>query len=77
MYPDEARKKHIEGAVVMRSLISPSGDIKELTLISGHPSLASAAMEAVRQWQYKPYELLGQPVEVETQITVLFQLSKH
>jgi TonB family protein len=77
VYPDEARKEHIEGAVVMRGLISPSGDIKELTLISGHPSLASAAMEAVRQWQYKPYELLGQPVEVETQITVLFQLSKH
>lgn len=77
VYPDDARKKHIEGLVVMRGLISPSGDIKGLTLISGHPSLASAAMEAVRQWQYKPYELLGQPVEVETQITVLFQLPKH
>ena len=77
VYPDDARKNHIEGLVVMRGLISPSGDIKELTFISGHPSLASAAMEAVKQWQYKPYELGGQRVEVETQITVLFQLSKH
>src|SRR5438445_602149 len=55
--------------------IIKEGTIEHLTLISGHPMLAPAAIEAVKQWRYKPYILNGEPVEVDTQITVNFTLS--
>ena len=76
-YPEDARKNHVQGNVVMKALITQTGDVKELTVLSGDPSLAQAALEAVKQWKYKPYYLQGRPVEVETQITVAFQLSAH
>lgn len=71
-YPEEARKKRIKGSVVMRAIISREGDIQELTVISGDPILAEAALQAGRQWKYKPYLLQGQPVEIESQITMNF-----
>ena len=74
-YPEDARKNRIEGKVVLNGVISREGDIKELTLVSGDPSLAPAAIRSVKRWKYKPYFLNGQPVEVETLITVTFQLS--
>ncbi|SRR6266571_848538 len=74
-YPPLARQARIQGAVVLQALISKQGTIENLRLISGHPMLTSAAMEAVKQWRYKPYYLNGEPVEVETQITVNFTLS--
>jgi periplasmic protein TonB len=75
MYPPLARQARIQGAVVLQAEISKSGEIENLRLVSGHPMLAPAAIEAVKQWRYKPYYLNGEPVEVETQITVNFSLS--
>ncbi|HUK25710.1 MAG TPA: energy transducer TonB [Terriglobales bacterium] len=75
MYPPLARQARIQGTVVLQAEISKSGDIENLRLISGHPMLAPAAIEAVKQWRYKPYYLNGEPVEVETQVTVNFSLS--
>jgi periplasmic protein TonB len=61
--------------VVLQAQISKDGAIENLRLVSGHPMLAPAAIEAVKQWRYKPYFLNGEPVEVETQVTVIFSLS--
>ena len=55
--------------------ISKDGTIQNLQLISGHPMLAPAAIEAVKQWKYKPYLLNGEPVEVDTQVQVNFTLA--
>jgi periplasmic protein TonB len=74
-YPPLARQARIQGQVVLQAEISKDGTIQNLRLISGHPMLAPAAIEAVKQWRYKPYFLNGEPVEVETQITVNFSLS--
>jgi periplasmic protein TonB len=74
-YPPLARQARIQGQVVLQAVISKDGSIENLRLISGHPMLAPSALEAVKQWRYKPYFLNGEPVEVETQITVNFSLS--
>jgi len=74
-YPPLARQARIQGTVLLQAEISKDGTIENLRLISGHPMLAPAAIEAVKQWRYKPYILNGEPVEVETQITVNFTLS--
>src|SRR5213082_1494162 len=74
-YPPLARQARIQGQVVLQAEISKDGSIENLRLISGHPMLAPSAIEAVKQWRYKPYYLNGEPVEVETQITVIFSLS--
>ncbi len=74
-YPTLARQARIQGEVILSAVISATGEIENLELVSGHPMLVPAAIAAVRQWRYKPYLLNGQPVEVETTITVIFQLS--
>jgi len=74
-YPPLARQARIQGSVLLQAVISKDGAIENLRLISGHPMLAPAALEAVKQWRYKPYILNGEPVEVETQIRVNFTLS--
>ncbi len=74
-YPTLARAARVQGDVVLSAIISTSGQIENLQLVSGHPMLVPAAIAAVRQWRYKPYLLNGQPVEVETTITVIFTLS--
>jgi len=74
-YPPLARQARIQGVVLLQATISKEGDIRDLTLISGHPMLAPAAIEAVKQWKYRPYLLNGEPVEVETQVQVNFTLS--
>jgi protein TonB len=74
-YPPLARQARIQGAVVLQAEISKDGNIENLRLLSGHPMLAPAAIEAVKQWRYKPYYLNGEPVAVETQITVNFTLA--
>lgn len=73
-YPPLARQARIQGAVLLRAVISKDGSIQGLTVISGHPMLIPAALDAVKQWKYKPYILNGEPVEVDTQITVNFTL---
>jgi periplasmic protein TonB len=75
VYPKTARKKHIQGVVIMSAMIDKNGDIANLVVVSGDPTLAKAATEAVQQWKYRPYLLQGQPVEVETQIQVNFTLA--
>ena len=74
-YPPLARQARIQGVVILQAQISKEGNIENLQLISGHPMLAPAAIEAVKQWKYKPYLLNGEPVEVETQVQVNFTLS--
>jgi len=74
-YPPLARQARIQGVVVLQAEISKEGNIQNLQLISGHTMLAPAAIEAVKQWKYKPYLLNGEPVEVETQVQVNFTLA--
>jgi protein TonB len=74
-YPVLARTARVQGEVVLTAIISTTGEIENLQLVSGHPMLVPEAIAAVRQWRYKPYLLNGQPVEVETTITVIFALS--
>lgn len=74
VYPPLARQARIQGSVLLRAIIGKDGGIENLQLVSGHPMLAPAAIEAVRQWRYRPYTLNGEPVEVETEITVNFVL---
>jgi periplasmic protein TonB len=74
-YPPLARQARIQGSVVLQADISKNGTIENLHVISGHPMLTGAALEAVKQWRYKPYILNGEPVEVETQVTVNFTLA--
>lgn len=73
-YPEEARKARIQGTVLFQAKISKEGKIADLQVTSGPEALIPAATEAVRQWQYKPYLLMGRPVEVDTEIQVSFTL---
>ena len=75
VYPPLAKTARVQGDVVLSAIIDSNGLIKNLQLVSGHPMLVPAAISAVRQWRYKPYLLNGQPVEVETTITVIFTLT--
>jgi periplasmic protein TonB len=75
VYPPLARQARISGTVLLQAQISKDGSIENLQLISGHPMLAPAAIEAVKQWKYKPYLLNGEPVEVDTQVQVNFTLA--
>ncbi len=74
-YPAAAKMARVEGSVALQAVIGKDGSIQNLRVISGHPLLTSAALEAVKQWRYKPYYLNGEPVEVETQIVVNFLLT--
>ena len=73
-YPKIALAAHVSGTVVLKAVISKEGEIKELQVVSGHPLLVPAALDAVKQWRYRPYLLNGEPVEVETNINVNFQI---
>jgi len=73
-YPQMARIAHIQGDVLLQATISKNGVIENLRAVQGHPILIQAAMEAVKQWKYKPYILNGEPVEVETTIKVQFHM---
>ena len=74
VYPQTARNMRMEGAVTLEATIDKEGRIANVTVLKGEPVLAQAASNAVRQWRYKPYTLDGQPVEIQTQITVNFKL---
>jgi protein TonB len=73
-YPPLAREARIQGVVVLTAIINKDGNIQNLQLVSGHPMLAPAAIDAVKHWRYKPFLLNGQPVEVETTVTVNFRM---
>jgi protein TonB len=74
-YPPLAKQARIQGSVVLHAVIGKDGKVQNLQLVSGHPMLTQSAIQAVKQWQYKPYYLNGQPVEVDTNITVNFSLA--
>jgi TonB family protein len=74
-YPEEAKKAHVQGEVILEATISKNGDVENLVIVSGHPQLAPAAIEGVKQWKYRPYLVNGQAVEVKTRITVSFTLA--
>ncbi len=75
VYPPIARAAHIGGSVVLHAVISKTGSIENLTVMSGPPMLQGAALDAVRGWKYKPYLLNGEPTEVDTTVTVNFNLN--
>ena len=72
-YPLSAKATHLEGAVQLEATVNKEGTVVSPKVLSGNPMLAGAALEAVRQWRYKPYYLDGEPVEIQTQITVTFK----
>ena len=77
-YPDSARQNHISGTVVLNAIIGRDGKIRDLELLTAPDgSLATASMEAVKTWQYKPYFVDGKPTEVETTITVNFAFNRR
>jgi protein TonB len=76
-YPPLARAARIQGAVILQAMISKEGTIENLHVVTGHPLLVRAAIDAVSQWRYRPYILNNEPVEVETQITVNFWLGRN
>jgi TonB family protein len=75
-YPDVAAKTGIQGTVVLVIVIDTGGTVKEVSVVSGDPTLAQAASDAVRHWRYKPYTLDGSPIEIETQVSLNFHLEK-
>ena len=77
VYPKEAKKKHITGAVLLHATIGKDGTIENLEYVSGPPELTPSAMEAVKQWRYKPTLLNGDPVQVDTTISVVYTLGNH
>jgi protein TonB len=74
VYPKLAIISHTEGTVLLTAVIDTQGRVTQLRTLSGHPLLIAAAVNAVQEWRYKPYILNGQPVEVETQVSVVFTL---
>jgi len=74
-YPMLARQARIQGTVQLRAIISKTGTIENLVVLSGHAMLVTAAVEAVKQWRYRPYLLNNEPIEVDTDITVNFMLA--
>jgi protein TonB len=76
VYPPLALRARIEGTVQFTAVVGRDGTVQSLTLVSGHPLLAQAALEAVRQWRYAPTLLNGEPVEVISPIVVEFSLNR-
>jgi protein TonB len=76
VYPPLAKTARIQGKVLLEAVIGKDGSVKNLQVISGPPMLVQSARDAVRQWRYRPYILNGEPIEVDTQISVNFILSR-
>ena len=72
VYPPLAKQARIQGVVILEAVIGKDGSVNEIKVISGHPLLQQAAIDAVSQWKYKPTLLNGEPVEVVTTVTVNF-----
>ena len=75
VYPELAKQARIQGVVRLQALIGKDGVVEELRLLRGHPLLVKAAMDAVKQWRYEPYRVMGRPVAVATTIDITFSLS--
>ena len=77
VYPPLAMQARIQGTVLLQAVVAKDGTVQDLRVVSGHPLLVKAAMEAVKLWRYKPYRLNDQPVEVDTEIIVNFTLGNR
>jgi TonB family protein len=75
-YPPEAKKAGIQGKVILDAVIGKTGDVESLKVVSGPSELQQSALDAVRQWTYKPVLWNGAPIEVETTINVTYSLAK-
>jgi TonB family protein len=75
-YPAEARQKNIEGTVKLQVIVRKDGTVTVQNVVEGDPALSPAAIEAVRQWRYEPWQLNGQAIEVQTTIDVVFSLTQ-
>jgi TonB family protein len=75
VYPEDAKKDRVSGSVVLAATIGKDGAVEQLHVVSGPEALQQSAMDAVRQWTYQPYLLNGDPIEVETTITVIYTLA--
>ena len=75
-YPSVARRERVQGMVILAATINKTGDIEDLEIVSGPEDLRKACLDAVKTWKYKPYLMNGEPVDVRTQINVVFQLGK-
>ena len=75
-YPEAAKKAKIQGTVLLNTIIGKDGTVEHLDVASGPEELAPSALDAVRQWIYKPYLLNGDPVEVQSTVTVTYTLAK-
>ena len=73
-YPEVARRQHIQGPVVLNAVVGNDGNVRTVTVLNGDPALTKAGLEAVAQWQFKPYLVQGQATAFETRITVNFVL---
>jgi TonB family protein len=76
-YPMLAKAMKVQGSVVLQALIGQEGSIQDLRVLSGPAILSTAAMDAVRQWRFRPYFQSGQPIETEARITVNFTISTN
>jgi len=76
VYPPLARQTRISGTVKLHAIIGKDGSVQQLSVESGHPLLVQSALDAVRQWRYQPTLLNGDPVEVDTEIDVIFSLAQ-
>lgn len=76
LYPPLARQTRISGTVKLHAIIGKDGSVQQLAVVSGHPLLVQSALDAVRQWRYQPTLLNGDPVEVDTEIDVIFSLAQ-
>jgi protein TonB len=77
VYPPLAVAARIQGTVLLQAVVARNGTVQDLRVVSGHPLLVKAAMDAVKQWRYKPYRLNDQPVEVDTEVIVNFTLGNR
>lgn len=72
-YPKEAAEMRLQGMAVIGVNIAKTGDVVDVKLVSAHPLIARAALDAVRQWHFEPYKLNGEPIEVFAKVKVLFE----
>lgn len=76
-YPEDARNRHVEGTVVLSAVVSKDGTVKGIKPVSGDPALLKAAETAIRDWVYRPYQINGRPVDVDTEIVINFELPRR
>jgi protein TonB len=76
VYPEDAKKDRVTGAVVLAAVIGKDGEVENLRVVSGPSQLQRSALDAVRQWRYQSFLLNGDPIEVKTTITVRYSLAK-